>query len=340
MIFIIDAVIDFSTSFDSKVRALDNILSAHGEGKHVLWAPIEVVEALQDVPQLSSYSKRVLFSLKSTVIETRRIERQFDFHVVVEFDDGARMELGEGRLNVGFNYFLDTRMLQPSILITENLLDASALECGAALHLVGNKLLSAFGVVLDFRPGGGSTTYDLFKDLVSQGRFLLCVIDSDLKHPKGPKGSTAKRFRHEKLGLNLAYHLEILGCHEIENILPVNVVRDLVPRAQTPCLLYSSSKYHRYRPYPDHKFGLRVSTARQSDLEFNSDYWSEFNGCDDEVWICAPLGESLLQNSVQKMKEMSPHKLYESLNKTADEEWMRVSKLVASWGVGVRRVIP
>ncbi|MDQ0124295.1 hypothetical protein J2W17_003243 [Pseudomonas lini] len=302
--------------------------------------PIETVELLKTVNQLSSYSKRVLSSLESTVIETRRIEKKFTFHVSVDFENGNRLESALDKLVVGYNRFKDSGALQSSIFVTENLLDANALICGAALHLLDNKIFAAFDVSLDSRPGGGSTTYDLFKDLAAQNKFLLCIVDSDLKHPNGRRGSTAKRFKYEVLGLQPTYQLEILDCHEIENILPVNIVKDTVPHAHAPCLMYSSGRYQRYRPYPDHKLGLNVSTARKLDKEYNSNYWSAFDVYDDDTWICAPLGESLLLNCVQKMKEMSAHKLLEALDKEIDQEWIRVCKLVASWGVGMRRIIP
>lgn len=340
MIIIINSSIDIQHDKNSKIRALDNILSAHGEGKHAVWMPIELVEQLREVSQLSEYSKRVLTSLQSSVIETRRIEQKFTFHISVDFENGNRIEATEDKITVGYNHLKNTGALQPSIFITENLLDADALECGANLHLLDSKLLAAFQICLDARPGGGSTTYDLFKDLVAKEKFLLCLVDSDLKHPSGPIGSTAKRFKHEQRGLNSTYQLEILDCHEIENILPFRIIKDTIPLAQSPCLLYSSDSYHNYRPYPDHKLGLKVSAAKQLDIEFHSQYWSGLSNHDDDTWICAPLGESLLQTCVQRMKEMSPHKLLEVLSETTDQEWMRVCKLVASWGVGTRRSIP
>ncbi|MBJ2241711.1 hypothetical protein [Pseudomonas sp. MF6768] len=340
MIIIINSEINIQLNTDSKIRALDNILSAHGEGKHAVWMPIETVEYLRTFDQLSSYSKRVLASLESTVIETRRIEKKFTFHIDVDFANGNRIESAPDKLVVGYNRFTDSGALQSSIFITENLLDANALVCGAAVHLLYNKLFAAFDVSLDSRPGGGSTTYDLFKDLTDQNKFILCIVDSDLKHPNGRRGSTAKRFKYEALGLQPTYQLEILDCHEIENILPINIVKDTVPHARVPCLIYSSDRYKSYRLYPDHKLGLQVSGARQLDSEYNSNYWSPFYDYDDEAWICAPLGESLLQNCVHKMKEMSAHKLSEAIDAEIDQEWIRLCKLVASWGVGMKRVIP
>lgn len=337
MIIIVKSVSDFSHDASYKLRALENLLCAYGEGRHVLWMPVEVVELLILEPRFSEFAKRVLYELKSAVLETRKIENLFAFHVEIDFDNSFRFEGERSVLKIGYRKVVQSGMLQKAIFLTENLRDAQVYFTGAEVFMVKNRLLASYQVGLDLQPGGGSTTFDLFEKLRGEEKLFLCLIDSDKEHPRGPLGSTAKRFNGSGKGLNTGYYLEILPCHEIENIIPVKIVKEVLSKDFEMGALFAREDCDRYRKYPDYKFGLNVLRARLMDETHQLDFWRAFYDLQDEEWLCAPMGEGLLDGIHDFMGQLSLHKLAEYFDYEIEQEWGRITKIIASWGVGMKR---
>lgn len=88
--------------------------------------------------------------------------------------------------------------------------------------------------------GGGNTTCDVFKKCVSQDKNLvLCISDSDKKYgktrdyPAEPAiGDTLKRIQAkakeiDALAEHLPYHLFPLHVHEVENLIPFQLLQSL-----------------------------------------------------------------------------------------------------------------
>jgi len=337
MIIIIKNIGDVSDDSNNKLRALENLFCAYGEGRHVLWMPIELVSSLMSESRFSEFSKRVLYDLKSTVLETRRIESSFGFHVEIDFVNPYRLESDQGVLNIGYRKVVQSGMLQKAIFLTENLLDAQVYFVGAEVFLVKNRMLAGCQINLDLQPGGGSTTYDLFVKLKAEEKLFLCVIDSDKEHPRGPAGSTAKRFNGEEKGLLGGYYLEVLSHHEIENLLPIKIVKEVLSSDFDMGAIFGRVDFEDYRKFPDHKLGLKLSRAREMDLLHKYSFWKDFYELDDEQWLCSPMGDALLENVYGYMRQQSTHKLAELFESGVVPEWEHLSKMVASWGVGMRR---
>lgn len=344
MIIIIKENPNLAADRNGKLRALENILIASGECKHLLWMPTHVVESLLGIEDLSGYAKRVLFELKSFVREIRGIERVFDFYVVVDFDDAQRLDDSKaGELVVGYAHFKDSSSTQKCSFLTENLRDAEAFKIGAEAYLCRHRLLSAHKVSLRLAGGGGSSTYDSYLDSIKEDAFFLCVIDSDLKHPKGAKGSTATRFNGVAQGLQGKSYLKILDCHEIENIIPEKIALVASDGKLEQGLIFKRGKAKKYRVFPDHKSGLCVSAAQELDEKHSDEFWKEFYAdakVGKQIWLIPPLGDNFLSNSLRIMAETSTVKLLEMIDEHEDELWWATSRLVASWGMAMKRPIP
>lgn len=344
MIIIIESTPTLTTDKNRKLRALENILAASGECKHLLWMPTQTVESLLEIDELSGYARRILYELKSFVRETRGIEKTFEFHIVVNFNEPNIVEESErGELIVGYAHFRDSSSTQQCSFITENLRDAEVFKIGAEVFLCKHKLSRTHKVSLKLAPGGGSTTYDSFLDFKKADSFFLCIIDSDLKHPKGAKGSTASRFNCERKGLQGKGYLKILDCHEIENIIPGKVASLASGGRIEEGLILKRGKSIKYRLFPDHKKGLCVNEAAELDGKHGDNFWSEFypdRRAERKTWLIPPLGENFLSDSLRIMVEASTVKLLEMIDENEDELWWATSRLVASWGVAMKRPIP
>ncbi|WP_423203856.1 hypothetical protein PGC34_18285 [Pseudomonas kribbensis] len=340
MIIIVRNFFDLDIDSGRKLRAIENLLCAHGEGRHVLWMPIELVSALQSVECLSSYSQRVLVELKSSVLETRKIEDFFDFYLEVDFSRKLPSGYSEGRICVSYVVVSTSSFLQKTVFLTENLLDGEAFSKGAEVFVFKNKMISAVcRVDFDFYNGGGSTTFDVFRVLKEQGKLFCCIVDSDKEHPKASLGSTAKRFNRVGVGYGESYYFEILDCHEIENILPKDLLLKVAEENWTGGAIFAREELLSFRQYADHKSGLTLAAGRALDFKHFDTYWDGFYDGDEDEWLCEPLGAEILEKCVEKMNQLSIRDLSEMINFEIDQGWLRLSRLVASWGVGMKRSI-
>ncbi len=343
MIIIIPEMPDLSIDTHNKIRALENLLLAFGECRHVIWMPTKVATDLIDKNILGSYAQRVLIELRSFSTESRGIEKFFAFHLKIDFNTGKRLDTEDGRiLHVGYSHIVDSMSLKKSILLTENLRDSEIFKLGGEIFLFSNKLYRFYSVSLEQLPGGGNTTFDLFNHLEASGSFFLCVIDSDLKHPAGPRGDTAKRFSSTTAGYEQKRFLKILDCHEVENIIPFSVVQEVSNGAIENSLMYKLGRVSSDRAHPDHKLGLSLSQAMDQDEKYQSKHWEayyRYKCSNKDPWIVPPLGENLLSNCLNFMNKESISKLHEKLSPDLDGIWMDLSKSIASWGISMKRRI-
>ncbi|MBD8089803.1 hypothetical protein IFT48_07380 [Pseudomonas fluorescens] len=314
--------------------AVENLLKAHGEGKHHIWMPIDVVQEFTRVEALGYFSKRVLNELVGQVNERRFIHNDFLFYASVDFVDKHRLQFLEGVLYVGYHQFLDSSSTQESVLLTENDLDGEAFVWGAKTYLHKHRL-SGLNVTLEIQPGGGNTTINSFQRLNRGKRFFACIIDSDKEHPKASLGTTAKRFNKVDQGFQDKRYFEILSHHEIENLIPFSIIKSVAGDLCKAGAVFDQ-QFYLYRAYPDHKLGLSVGQAESHDRTYTDNYWDCFSKLEAESIICPKFGDDLLKRCIDFMSTLSPKVAIQCVDEDFDSEWMRISKLVASWGVGGR----
>ncbi|MGP6226935.1 hypothetical protein [Pseudomonas aeruginosa] len=314
--------------------SIDNLLKSHGEGKHHLWMPIETVKFLSTMDGLCIFSKQVLIALMSQVVEEAGLFKEFSFYADVNFEDKHILNYREGVLRIGYGHFLDSTAIQESILLSENGLDGEAYLWGANVYLALAGI-RGMRVNMEIQPGGGNTTYDQFERLEKSKRFFACIVDSDQDHPNAPLGETARRFNRVEKGFSKRRYFEVLNCHELENILPLKIVKELFEDICDTSLV-QSNKYIKYRVYPDHKAGLCIKQARLDDAKYKANYWSIFEDLEEEALVCARFGNNMLKSCIDFMKQLSPKKAASYIDSNVDLEWIRISKMIASWGVGGR----
>lgn len=342
MIIIIKSDINIEVDTVKKARALDNILASFGECRHLVWMPRELTKSLLEFDLLSAYSKRVLHELYSFVAETKGIEQEFNFHITIDFNSPQLLQTSEECITIGYGLLCESTSLNKSILLTENLKDAELMEISARTYLSLSGKLSACKISVDQRGGGGNTTFDSFSQLERNNLFFLCIIDSDLKHPKGPTGTTAKRFKDTQHGLKNRRYLRILECHEIENLIPLAVIKELRGAEYEGSFIQKLDRNSLDRRYPDHKAGLTIKSAMEADAKHGENYWHTYYPHYNKrrkTWIIAPLGENLLSDTIEYMNKQSDHSNAKKASAVNDSMWLAVSKDVASWGICAKRPV-
>lgn len=87
-----------------------------------------------------------------------------------------------------------------------------------------------------------------------------------------------------------------------------------------------------FRAYPDHKTGLSLKDAKKSDKLHKDEYWKKFDDLDPDTLLCSDFGENLLRDCVAYVCSLSPKESREHIDEDVDKEWLRICKVIASWG--------
>ncbi|MDH1263556.1 hypothetical protein [Pseudomonas sp. GD03944] len=279
--------------------------------------------------------------LRGFVLETRHIERKFSFYVEVDFQDARSLRFDGDRFVIGYSWATDSSYFQSAQLLAEDYNDFLFFERSAEIYVASNREVSSIcAVKLSCIPGGGSGIFGVFEETKALNKLFFCIVDSDKNHPGASIGSTASQFYRTQLGYYRNYMLEILECHELENIIPLKILTE-VAGGELEGLIFSEPDALCFRKFADHKKGLLVSEAIQSDREHSCDYWQwlEDNGYEDDAVVCPPLGARILEHCVSYMRENNPHRIADMIDRDTDRYWYDISHMVASWGVGLRRVV-
>lgn len=341
MIIVINNIPGLLESPD-KLRAFNNILMSFGEGKHVLWMPSKKIEEIISQKIISGYNQQVLYELKERSRLTKSLRDDFDFYVDVDFEaDNEYFLVDSKKLTVGYVHFIDSSSVQLPVFIAENLSDINFYELGSKVYLKEHKLLSQYDIKFRKVSGGGNTTINSFELHCQQKDLLLCILDSDKKHPSQGVKDTAARFSDYPVGWGDRYWLHILDHTEAENIVPWRIA----DRALGSISASTQEQFRGLSPglrrYLDHKEGMRVGEALSMDDRHNSNYWRGIlpAGKQPEEWICEPMGQRFLDKCLALMGEMSVHKLSEEIDRDRDTEYMCIARMVASWGIGLKSAI-
>ncbi len=323
-----------------RLKTIECILLAHGEGKHIVWMPIETAREIRNLPGLSDYGKRVIVELESLVTEIRNIEKKFSFHLEVDFLDPHKFDFQEEKLTIGFKKIQDTSFLQHSIFLAENGDDIDLIRIASEIFISRTRSISSIcKVEFDERPGGGSTIFDIFKRLNGiPKKPFLCLVDSDKSHPSASYGSTAIRFQNAGItaGKKANYQLLITNSHELENIIPVEILSKLFEQVND-YPIFTDERLSQFRGYADHKEGLKATEARDLDTEYNHEYWRPlYDDIDDDEIICPSLGGRVLSRCIESLKKTNTHILKNEIDPEKNDYWECLSKLGASWGVGLK----
>lgn len=182
---------------DRSLKAIDNLLRAHDERKHLLVVDASARRLLAS--DLSKWARGALKFLLATRAETGDLPRRLPVHVAVgagpEFD-GRLLRRGSQRVfQQPVTSFEDPEHASRSVLVAEHAVDAKIyIELGRALLFKEHRHFRAPS--MEPRLGGGSTLPEAFKLALESGRMTLVVADSDRDAPGSSVGSTALTLRH------------------------------------------------------------------------------------------------------------------------------------------------
>lgn len=219
------------TARPAAVDALRCLALAHHEGKHFVTGNRGVLDALGRCRALGDASQAMYRHASRRLSDGHQLRARLRARIVVR----ATLEPGAPRVSehpdklvftAPIADFVDSSRIQASRVLGENLDDAK-IYCAAAaayLHRFGARDLVAH---LRAHGGGGGTTAELFEAHSSETP-VLCIVDSDRKSAMAALGTTARAVQQARARIHrrptfVAADARVLGCHELENLIPAGL---------------------------------------------------------------------------------------------------------------------
>lgn len=213
MLFILtDSLIGYSPQQKTKVLiGVTNLLVGYYEGNNLLLISDDFFNHFSSV--LSD--ERALLSLRHL-----RSYSTYDYNVGKSFKVILNGTCHKDELLI--DYFYNTASIQPVKIIGENSNDVEfyAIVTQILRH-VDKENLSYTNVL-----GGGFTTAGRLKDCQNKNEIALCIVDSDVKYPKGGEGATCGEIKAVYDSNNKHVLLVVIKVHEIENLLPPKFIAE------------------------------------------------------------------------------------------------------------------
>ncbi|KZZ20572.1 hypothetical protein A3749_19105, partial [Oleiphilus sp. HI0078] len=318
--------------------ALSNLLRSHGLGNNIVIAERQVLIDIIDSNTYGALDKRYANEILSMRREHSPLSKKLSFLVKVDFDDLTTQYINEdGRvvIKVGYNHFVTPENSGATNLLTENTLDFQFYEILAkyySLFATPHKLPIKFREHL----GAGSHSKSEFERFTREGKFVLCIVDSDKKHPKGCEGSTSSAFtKADRMhnNMQLAHVLSVREAECLINTLTLEQV--LIDNSSSKIDAIDELKElgkisPEFRLFFDYKEGLSLKKAIELDNTYG-EFWLprlsssiRFSTKDcfqdkrcyncDECPIVLGFGDNLLKNVVQKLQSYNLHKLSKQID--------------------------
>lgn len=263
---------------------------------------------------------------------------------------------------LNFEPFLRTK------LITENILDAYFFNYIAHFYLRKKMFKGKIEMRFEATPGGGSTTCDVVRHEIIEGkRFCLVIVDGDKKHPGQVEfGDTARKIFNviSQYPSEVCKHYIMEKVMEVENLIPKRIVREYASEKNDNDVLDREVSFY------DMKIGLTLKGLYNDDVyRYQSRIFSELDytqrneakgntTCRDEYEqyiddnhftnvLKKGFGSDLLKNVTcacnnkgeirypQLLDEMKNNINSEDLSAEQLEEWNHIGQLLFSWTCGL-----
>lgn len=211
------------------IEALDNLSILFRKGYHIVSGPPSLIEELLPHLKHKPDIQGALKQIKSGHHQELSLRAKMKHAIVVGPSNEQAVQVRQDgeqiRYHVSYRYFTRLRMAR---FVAEDMNDIHIYEGATRAYLWQNKReLKEIRLVLEKVAGGGGRTPGQFREQASQGP-TLCILDSDQRYPEGPLGNTAKdvcKVATELAGKQVC-HTEVLPCHELENLIPPNLLLD------------------------------------------------------------------------------------------------------------------
>lgn len=335
--------------------------------KNILIAKRHIFASLAKETSLSSVARQLYNILGKRVSEQKMIlDRTPRYCKIVADYDGESVikDAGKRILLVKASESAYKDLTSKSIMLAENEDDISFYKLLGRYYVQTNDL-GNIAIDFDSRNGGGSTICNVLKGIIQEkNRMCLCIVDSDKKYGGATPGGTMSRVKEIVDGVCQEYfEVVFLGIHEIENLIPMNIIEDIINRIGSKSNGLEFMKFliakddSRESPifYFDIKRGIprnafcldetadEEAKRRYRGLELYRNYWRafveefgvDFEGEGDK--LVAGICERTLEHAMTCFEVIKQKPKPYFLDSYLEEVWNEIGEKVYCWGcVGAR----
>lgn len=360
-------------SDESLLDALENLLKAFAEQQHIVIAPSSLLDKVikneyfsRKVRNIAAYAKQTVRELKA-LIKSDHVST----YIRIDLTSEDKFEIVEENQKTVFEsgvaFFKNSSATQSTNILGEDLNDARFYIYIGNFYIKNNSILNKFALKHSCCHGGGNQTAKIYNNILAENKFCYCIVDSDKKHPNYPRGQTCKGFLdNNDDGKDLFFEkfgqVRILDAHEIESIIPFNILAEIIENRKPnddekltiKRLKRMIEKDSNIRIYLDHKNGLNREDAYKLDdkykkkKKFKGYYFTQFNKlieqnnkcfehidqvyheCDDNCFRFAPMGNQLLSNALEFFEKNNNYTKGD-IDKITLPYWEIIGKDIFSW---------
>ena len=365
LIWIDSSVLTADLSQDKNAcSGITEIFSTAYRGEHFVLAARKTLASLAADVNLAAVTKTTIARIESNLSILGNVESQIATRVDVTYGMATRpTKTAENRWEVPLSQ-IGIVGTKKSVLLTENLDDARAYEHAARQYQVSLRLGGY--IALEKAAGGGSTTSEVFENLVQQeNKWCLCITDTDRFCPEENMGPTSQKCNNIAQGTGIvAKHIDI-KVRELENTIPLAFLEKAVPVTHSDLWAWHIKKLYSTRQeahfYGDLKSGitikklisyekgtprrnfwesvladlgpapaLDIACAEMPDCRKNNQCLTPGEPC--SCYIFPGFGEHLIDSVLSILGENSPHKSEERTRRDPHRQiWMDIGRLVFEW---------
>jgi hypothetical protein len=355
LIWIDDSIMKYS-NLEILEKALYKISQAYYDGHHYIICSEEILEN----PIVIKHPKihQALTSASRRYIEFRSIMKIVDCYAkIIDSDLNEKIVLSQGmtEYRIGVGFISSSSLYRPVGLILEDYDDSNTYEKIAHYY---NRNRPSLSTKFEIINGGGSNTPKAIKrhayHLNKDSRFHICLYDSDVKYPDGPKGTTANGIILASKGANLFFENLMINVHEVENLYTYEIIDYLIDDPNIkPLKIYlktvQDDSLSNYR-YIDFKNGIKLKSIKfpnSADEKSFAEYLCSLMNIDttasnptvlkckcENRKDCKCTLAAGYQNVLQRINDNIHRLKIESFRLDhMENEWFRIGKFLTSWGL-------
>jgi len=354
----IEQLVVFPCSYEndqSRRDAVENIFKMSSLSKNLLLVDKGLCDEVSQSENIYSRTTREqAIKVKKYLQEVKNSLGFAKFKMIVDFgnDDPEFFFQKNHEKHVSFIHFEKGEGYVIPHVVAENYDDFILYDFIVSAYV--KSIRFAGGIHYEKVPGGGSQSYNVFKEKKKEKLSVLAILDSDVKHPSGKEGSTSGSFSlTDRDSKNISYAY-IMKVHELENLIPLNIYKDSLmmdgpmstkelERFENISSFISEDSY----AYFDFKRGMTLRGGLELD-KVHGIFWGEFFkkyksskklecidglkciGCDDCV-VIEGLGDSIFNRVGVVLGYKNPIAIYRNLDDSLKEGWDAIAEHLLSF---------
>lgn len=208
------------------LECIENIAKAVSQRNHIVISDYENLEALINIEELSTNTRRIFNSIKQKSFTISGVEKIVNSYLLVVSNLEEFHIITEGNktiYRVPLKYFNRIEKILPLHLIGEDDSDCMFYENMAKKYLKEEKL--GLGIKIMRVHGGGEQTWKTYKkELIEYNKICLAIADSDKLNENSNLGVTAHKIKkvYDENKLKYVTNIHILKVREKENLIQPN----------------------------------------------------------------------------------------------------------------------